>query len=233
MAETLANAEALDIQYETVVTSVEQDGSTVTFQTESGDVYTANRAVVTIPLGVLKANDVNFDPPLSSAKQTAIERLGMLHRATNSFHFHTNCVYVIYLRVLPKTLCIDLLPLHEGFGTCNKIFMAFDEVSFSSAPWASGSAPMDYFAVEAAKEDQPSWVITPPFLSSSVAPPDHLPPSEEFCHPFSCFIVYEHPRAPNLWRVRLFLPLFSYYMTYSFLPPFPSSFLPSFLDALS
>lgn len=38
---------------------------------------TFDRAVVTLPLGVLKAGAVAFDPPLGAAKQTAISRIGV------------------------------------------------------------------------------------------------------------------------------------------------------------
>lgn len=37
---------------------------------------TADAAIVTIPLGVFKAGDVVFDPPLPPRKQEAIQRLG-------------------------------------------------------------------------------------------------------------------------------------------------------------
>jgi hypothetical protein len=37
----------------------------------------ADAVLVTLPLGVLKAGDVKFDPPLPEAKQTAVDRLGV------------------------------------------------------------------------------------------------------------------------------------------------------------
>lgn len=40
------------------------------------EVFEADRVIVTVPLGVLKANSIQFNPPLSSSKQTAIERAG-------------------------------------------------------------------------------------------------------------------------------------------------------------
>jgi predicted NAD/FAD-dependent oxidoreductase len=145
MAGAIYNNENLNIQFDTVVTEVEQDGSTVTIQTESGDVYTANRAIVTLPLGVLKNGDVLFTPALNNDKKVAIDRLGM--------------------------------------GTCNKVYMAFEEQNFAGAPWASGCVggnmkkclssakttaaecestcdpanmrnELEYFAAEAARADQ-------------------------------------------------------------------------------
>jgi len=43
---------------------------------ESGTVIEADKVVVTLPLGVLKAGSVEFDPPLPEWKQGAISRLG-------------------------------------------------------------------------------------------------------------------------------------------------------------
>ena len=43
----------------------------------SGTIHEADRLVVTVPLGVLKAGRIRFDPPLPTQKQAAIERLGM------------------------------------------------------------------------------------------------------------------------------------------------------------
>jgi monoamine oxidase len=39
--------------------------------------FEARRAIVTVPLGVLKANKIRFQPPLPESKQQAITRLGM------------------------------------------------------------------------------------------------------------------------------------------------------------
>jgi monoamine oxidase len=41
------------------------------------EVLTADRVLVTVPLGVLKAGDIAFDPPLPTRNQGAIDRLGM------------------------------------------------------------------------------------------------------------------------------------------------------------
>ena len=48
----------------------------VTVSTSAGD-FVGDRAIITVPLGVLQAGKIEFDPPLSSARQTAITRLGM------------------------------------------------------------------------------------------------------------------------------------------------------------
>ncbi|WP_246291864.1 FAD-dependent oxidoreductase [Lentzea indica] len=66
-----ALAEGLDIRLRHVVTRIE-DGRVTTDQ----GVFEADKVLVTLPLGVLKASSVQFDPPLPEAKRSAIARLG-------------------------------------------------------------------------------------------------------------------------------------------------------------
>ncbi|MCU0482642.1 MAG: FAD-dependent oxidoreductase [Anaerolineae bacterium] len=69
-------AQGLDIRLNQVVTEIQYsaDGATITTQT---DTFTADKVVVTVPLGVLKQNKIAFSPTLPTDKQTAINRLGM------------------------------------------------------------------------------------------------------------------------------------------------------------
>ena len=53
-----------------------RNGSAVRVTTNQGD-FDADAAVVTLTLGVLKDGAVAFDPPLPSAKEAAIRRVGM------------------------------------------------------------------------------------------------------------------------------------------------------------
>ena len=68
-------ADGLTIRSGTAVTHITDDTSGVRLET-SGGVVTADRVIVTVPLGVLKAGTITFDPPLSAAKWAAIARLG-------------------------------------------------------------------------------------------------------------------------------------------------------------
>lgn len=63
------------IFYNSVVEKIKrfQDGVQVV---TPGRVYAADAVVVTVPLGVLKREKIQFDPPLSSRKKKAIKRLG-------------------------------------------------------------------------------------------------------------------------------------------------------------
>jgi hypothetical protein len=72
-------AQGLDIRYGQVVTSVTQSTTTprsVTVAVAGGASYKAAYAVVTLPLGVLKAKKVVFSPALSAAKAGASSRIG-------------------------------------------------------------------------------------------------------------------------------------------------------------
>ncbi len=68
-------AHGLDIRTGTEVTRIGDDGAGVRVDTAHGQV-SADRVIVTVPLGVLKAGTITFDPPLPDAKRRAIERLG-------------------------------------------------------------------------------------------------------------------------------------------------------------
>jgi monoamine oxidase len=72
-----ALAAGLDVRTEAVVTLVEQNDERVRVTTADGAVFRAQHVVVTVPLGVLQAGDVRFDPPLVATAAEAVERLGM------------------------------------------------------------------------------------------------------------------------------------------------------------
>lgn len=68
-------ARGLEIRLGAPVERIGYDDTGVRIQTPQGPVE-ADRAIVTVPLGVLKADVIAFDPPLPEAKRGAIERLG-------------------------------------------------------------------------------------------------------------------------------------------------------------
>ncbi|KAL6764103.1 flavin-containing amine oxidoreductase-domain containing protein [Haematococcus lacustris] len=61
--------------YNTPVTSITHSRQGVTVNSQQA-AFQADAVLVTVPLGVLKRNALRFSPPLSSAKQDAIHRLG-------------------------------------------------------------------------------------------------------------------------------------------------------------
>ena len=69
-------ANGLDIRLRQVVTQIEHDQKQVTVK--AGDTtFSADYALVTLPLGVLAAKSVRMSPPLSNAKNLAMSRLGI------------------------------------------------------------------------------------------------------------------------------------------------------------
>jgi monoamine oxidase len=69
-------AEGLDVRFGHVVERIEYGMDGVRVVTSQGTIQ-GDAALVTLPLGVLKAGDVSFDPPLPDGKREAIERLGV------------------------------------------------------------------------------------------------------------------------------------------------------------
>ncbi|MEM9670250.1 MAG: FAD-dependent oxidoreductase [Pseudomonadota bacterium] len=66
-----------DVRLSTPVRSIEYDQTGVRVGFSEGELKGFDAVVVTLPLGVLKRNTVEFTPPLPRDKQTAIQRLGM------------------------------------------------------------------------------------------------------------------------------------------------------------
>jgi monoamine oxidase len=69
-------AQGLDIRLNHTVQQVIHDNGGVRVVTEQGE-FTADYAVITLPLGVLQSGRVQFSPALPAGKQAAINRLGM------------------------------------------------------------------------------------------------------------------------------------------------------------
>jgi lysine-specific histone demethylase 1 len=73
----------LDVRFGRIVESIHYDnGSESTHQAQTkvvctnGEIFEADEVVITTPLGVLKSDTIDFDPPLPGWKQGAIDRMG-------------------------------------------------------------------------------------------------------------------------------------------------------------
>ena len=62
--------------YNQQVVTIDYSGALVSVATASGSIYTADKIILTVPLGVLKEGDISFNPALSAAKQSAIDKIG-------------------------------------------------------------------------------------------------------------------------------------------------------------
>ncbi len=72
-----ALADGLDVRLGSVVRAVRQSAEGVAVELVDGAVVTAAEVVVTVPLGVLQAGAVTFEPPLEPDVLDAMGRLGM------------------------------------------------------------------------------------------------------------------------------------------------------------
>jgi monoamine oxidase len=72
-----AVADGLTIELGWVVAAIEHDADGVTVVADDGRRINADSAIVTLPLGVLQAGTVAFDPPLPASTTAAIGALGM------------------------------------------------------------------------------------------------------------------------------------------------------------
>lgn len=70
-------ARGLDIRLNATVRSITATAHGIAVTLSDGSAEEAEGCICTLPLGVLKSGQVTFDPPLSTARQTAIETLGM------------------------------------------------------------------------------------------------------------------------------------------------------------
>lgn len=71
-----ALAGGLDIRLETEVTEVATRAGGIEVGTAEGAVHVGSHVLLTVPLGVLKAGVIRFDPPLPAERRSAIDRLG-------------------------------------------------------------------------------------------------------------------------------------------------------------
>lgn len=69
-----ALAEGLDVRLDRPVTAVRHGDDGVAVEA-SGETYVGSHAIVTVPVGVLRAGSIAFSPPLSPARTDALDRL--------------------------------------------------------------------------------------------------------------------------------------------------------------
>jgi len=127
-----ALADGLDVRLNTVVESVDWSGDGVRVRTTDGQEFEADKAVVTLPLGVLQAGRVRFTPELPAEKQAAINNLRMGPVI--------KLVYVFGEPVLPEgifSFSSDLNPpiwWSPSFG--HAVNGAYVVTGFASGDWA-------------------------------------------------------------------------------------------------
>ncbi len=75
-------AEGLDIRLGAAVRTVSSNDDGAELNFDNGESFSCDRVVVTVPLGVLAAGDISFNPPLPDTHQNAIDtmRMGLLDK---------------------------------------------------------------------------------------------------------------------------------------------------------
>jgi monoamine oxidase len=69
--------DGLDLRLTWPVATIERGGTMVSLTSPSGERLEADRVVVTVPIGVLQAETISFDPPLPTTHRAAISTLAM------------------------------------------------------------------------------------------------------------------------------------------------------------
>jgi len=69
-------AEGLGMRLEHVVTEIQYDCEGVELTTASGTVFSADRTVITVPIGVSKSGDIRFEPRLPQSKLDIMREIG-------------------------------------------------------------------------------------------------------------------------------------------------------------
>lgn len=69
-------AVGLDIRTNTAVSDVSWNDNGVQLTVNNGATISCDRVIITVPLGVLAAGDISFNPPLPETHQTAIDTMG-------------------------------------------------------------------------------------------------------------------------------------------------------------
>ncbi|CAF1193471.1 unnamed protein product [Rotaria sordida] len=101
-----------DIRFEQIVNKISYGKDLVEVQTTNGYVYRAKYVLLTVPLGVLKGRQIEFDPPLPQWKLNAINRFGYGLMNKVILVWDTawwNSEYYHFMRVASKP---------SPFGTC-------------------------------------------------------------------------------------------------------------------
>ena len=94
--ENIAQSVKHNIKYNAAVSSIDYSGKKVVLKTLDGNTYEADQVLVTVSIGVLKSNKIEFVPSLSQARLDAIEsitfRTGIKVAMTFSEQFYPDLI---------------------------------------------------------------------------------------------------------------------------------------------
>jgi lysine-specific histone demethylase 1B len=73
----IANQVKDNIQHNSIITKIDYSQSSIVVTDSNNNNYTADKVIITVPITVLKSNDIQFIPVLPSEKTTAFSKIGM------------------------------------------------------------------------------------------------------------------------------------------------------------
>ncbi|XP_039129834.1 polyamine oxidase 5-like [Dioscorea cayenensis subsp. rotundata] len=126
-------AKDLDIRLNHRVTQIVQCSNKVMLTIETGATFVADAAIITVPLGVLKANMIQFVPRLPEWKTSAISDLGVGNENKIALHFDTVFwpnVEVLGIVAPTSYACGYFLNLHKATGNPVLVYMAAGRIAY-------------------------------------------------------------------------------------------------------
>lgn len=123
----------IDIRLNHRVTKISNGANEVTVTVEGGRTFVADAAIVTVPVGVLKANLIEFEPKLPDWKVSAISDLGFGNENKIALRFDNVFWPNVELlgTVAPTSYsCGYFLNLHKATGHPVLVYMAAGRFAF-------------------------------------------------------------------------------------------------------
>jgi monoamine oxidase len=111
-----------EIRLNTIVQSIEYAGSTVFISDTNNNTYEADKVIITVPITILKAGTITFNPPLPAEKTTAFSKIGM-DAGMKVFLRFSNKFYADF--VVGGTVCAAYADDTVGKTTSDYVMLAF------------------------------------------------------------------------------------------------------------
>jgi lysine-specific histone demethylase 1B len=110
------------ISLNTIVSKIDYSDSTIVITDSNNNTFTADKVIISVPISILKSNDIQFTPALSSEKTSAFSKIGMgagmkvFLKFTNTF-FDGN--------IIGGSVCAAYANEQEGKTQNDNILLAF------------------------------------------------------------------------------------------------------------
>ncbi len=111
-----------NIQLNTIVTKIDYSQSDIVVSDSNNTTYTADKVIITVPITVLKSNDIQFIPALSSGQTSAFSKIGMdagmkVFLKFSQKFFHEN--------IIGGSVCAAYADESTGKATADNVLLAF------------------------------------------------------------------------------------------------------------